>query len=646
MTRNAEAENEIQDNEEQEQEVKIGQDIDFDKLAQTMGDVPRVQPPALIEKPASVPQNILEEIQEESTDVQTIPGLYPTPFHVEPPKEPKGKGGRTRDVFKDLVPPTDSLLIFKIDNKGHKGYVGAYSSADLERSQGIEMFLRDNLVPTWGAGDYVIEVRDSSGKVKKQGLVPMPAPIVSPLQKDPHAVTLQDILAAQQQMQATADKKAAEQFTNFTGMMSMFKEMMPKGENKGGDSFSSMMPMMMMMQMMQQQQRSSGPDPVMQMLLQKVIAQQEHPIMPPPLPMPPFFSPPPVESGPNVADMIKVVVEAIKSAQPQTQNNDLLTSLITTVVPKLMAPDRNVLTAKDIVELLPTFKQMVAAPKEGASTFNDYLEGLMKLDEIRGGGGENSSIWAGLAEMVAGVFRDIKMQQMKLDMLQKARVTPTTAQRMQQLRRIQQQKQVIADASEAPTLPKDEQEKSHTKIPVIPVSFSRYAARMRTAFAKNDPQGLIMAFMEGLLHLRETSTEWAPYIEEMMVAAASGDKIRALRFTEVFLHSFAKKKLISVELVGATKKLMDETWDQIIKESGISTALQGEEAESEPAEPTETVEETDDDDDEAVDPSDYDIDEDTVAETPKEPEQPIVTSVPVSVPQSENQQKTEQQKKS
>jgi len=114
----------------------------------------------------------------------------------------------------------------------------------------------------------------------------------------------------------------------------------------------------------------------------------------------------------------------------------------------------------------------------------------------------------------------------------------------------------------------------------------------------------------------------------------------------VFLHSFAKKKLISVELVGATKKLMDETWDQIIKESGISTALQGEEAESEPAEPTETVEETDDDDDEAVDPSDYDIDEDTVAETPKEPEQPIVTSVPVSVPQSENQQKTEQQKKS
>ena len=62
------------------------------------------------------------------------------------------------------------------------------------------------------------------------------------------------------------------------------------------------------------------------------------------------------------------------------------------------------------------------------------------------------------------------------------------------------------------------------KVPAIPLGFRQYASRMKQAYAKGEEPGLVMAFMEGLLYLRESSEEWAPFIEEMMVSAAEGKK--------------------------------------------------------------------------------------------------------------------------
>jgi len=523
--------------------------------------------PIVKESPAPViPSTPQPEDFGESTEVEIIEGLAPPPqeIHVTDPKPQKQV-----DVFKNLIPSTDRMMVFKVDTKGHKGYIGDYSSADLDRSQGIEMFIRDYVVPTWGAGDFIVEIRDVKGKVKRQGLVPIPAPVQSQKQE---AVSLQDLLVAQKTMQQEADKKAAEQVNQMTTMFGFLKEMMPKGKEASGDGGSSMMMLPMMMMFMQQQNRPSGPDPMTMMLLQKLSAQADQPQMPPPIPLPfpPALPPPdPTASASSTADLIKAVIDAVKSAQPQQQNNDLLT----TVIAKVLQPDKNQITTKDLVDMLPTLRDLAGGKQEGATTFNDYLEGLMRLDELRGGGGDDTSIWAGLAEMVTGVFRDIKMQQMKLEMLQKTG----------QLRKAQAQRMLPKNQAQ-PQQPQQQVER-RVKVPAIPVSFRRYAIRMNSAFKKGDESALIMAFMEGLLHLRENSDEWAPYVEEMMMSAGSGDKARALRFIEVFLFSFAKRKLISSEVVGVTKKLIAINWDAIIEETGMVRAMQEEIEGQEPEEP-------------------------------------------------------------
>lgn len=528
--------------------------------------------------PAAPPQLPVTQ-STEMTTVEVVEGLQSPPQEMLPEviKE-KGTRGKstTADVFKNLIPSTDRLYVYKIDTKGHKGYVGNYSSSDLARSAGIEVFIKDYVVPTWGPGDYVVEVRDASGKIKKHGLVPIPAPVIQP--KETNMLTLQEILAAQQQMQVAADKKASEQFAGMTTMMSMMKEMMPKGEKAGNDG-NMMLPMMMMMMFMgQQQQKQSGPDPLMQMLIQKLSQQDQQPQFPPPIPFPlpaPMPTHDPVSSSSSMAEILKTVVEAVKLSQPQpVQQNESMTNILTTVLAKIMQPDRNSITAKDILEMMPTIKDMISPNKEGITTFNDYLEGLMRLDEIRGGNSEGPSLLAGLAEMVTGVVRDIKLQQMQLEYQkigQPKSIQKQLPKPMQMRTQIQPQSPSVAN----------QEEERKSKVPDVPIGFRKFVVRMSNAQKKNEPAGLIMAFFEGLLFLRDNSSEWAPYVEEMMISAAKGDKARAQKFCEVFLYSFAKKKLMTPELVGITKKVLSDNWETIIKETGLAKALEGTEEQSE-----------------------------------------------------------------
>ena len=499
----------------------------------------------------------------------TIPGLQAVPQEpVVVQEKVTGKRGATANVFKNLIPPTDRVAIYKISREGHKGIVGDYGYTDLSRSRGIDMFIKDYIVPTYGGGNYIVEVKAMDGKVKQEGLVNIPEPI---MHKD-NTPSLQQILSAQQTMQREAEQRSANQMKEAMGMMAMFREMLPKGEK--GDSSSSMMPMMMMMMMMNQQ-KPTGPDPVTQMLLQKLMSREEQSMMPPPLPIPlmsPSYSSPERERE-SLSDIVKILAETMRAAQPQPQQNDLIQTLLATALSKT---DNNSITTKDLLGIIPMIKEMFDH-KEGTSTFNEYLEGLMRLDEIRGerSSSEDKSMWAGLAEMVVGVARDIKMQQMKLEMVER-----TNRLQSRNSRRVLPTQIKSAQTESMPiTTPQTEElqqptEKPRSKVPEIPVSFRKYTHRMKEAHAKNDEPALVMALIEGLLHLRETSSEWAPYIEELFVAASKGDKVRAIKFIEVFLFSFAKKKLISLELVGTAKQIVEMNWDEIIESTGIVKAFQ------------------------------------------------------------------------
>lgn len=543
--------------------------------------------------------------------------------------EKDGKRARIADVFKSLIPHTDRLLIYKVSSRGRKGLVGEYGAPDLDRSPSIESFVKEYITPTYGPGDYIAEVRGVEGKVKKSGMVNIPSPI-TPQNNSP---TLSEILMAQQTMQKEAEQKSTQQFQNMLSMMTMFKEFMPKGAAGASGGDSSMMAMMVMMMMMNQQQKPSGPDPVTQMLLQKFEQMEKDkfgfgslhsPVLPPLPPLPP---PTLMDSSSSVAEVIKSLVEVIKPISQPQQNNELLAHLITMIA----KPDHGSLTLKDVMSLLPTIKEMVAPNRDGASTFNDYLEGLIRLDEIRGSrSGEDHSIWAGLAESVANIFRDIKVQQMRLEAL-----TKSTDTRRGQKHAVGHKIQTAQAARMPAPVPPPTENTENTKQPApsIPVGFRKFSVRMKDSYLKGDEPALVMAFIQGLLYLRENSQEWAPYIDETMTLAAKGEKKKALKYLEVFLFTFAKNKLITLEVVGATKKTMELNWDMIMEETGLSKALDPDETDDEDNESEEDAAENmgvedDDDSDEnsgeedEIDPSD--IPEQPVAQAadPSETEKP------------------------
>lgn len=541
---------------------------------------------------------------------EPIAGLETVPeTQLFPDKAPKKT---ISNAFKNLVPPSDSLYVYKVSREGSKGIIGRFSASDLNRSQSLEMHIKDYVVPVYGPGDYIVEVKGMDGKTKQAGMINIPAPIAP---KD-SSTSLKDLLLATQAMQRDAEQKSKGQMQELVAMMGLFKEFLPKGEGKSGGSMDMMMPMMMFMMM----QKPQGPDPMVQMLLQKLMAREEQPQLPPPIPMP-FMNPapPPHEAGAGLGDIIKILGETMRAAQPQTQQNDLTQLLLKTLVSK---DDHNSLTPKDLVNMIPMIKDLFGS-KDNISTFNEQLEILMKLDELRGerSNSEDKSMWAGLAEMVVGVARDIKMRQMELEMLPKNKTLPVQQRTSLQVR----PRQSASTAVAAPTQDLQQPtERPKQKIPEIPISFRKFAYRMKEANAKDDEPALIMAFMEGLLHLRETSAEWAPYIEEMMLSAAKGDKKKALRFVEVFLFSFAKKGLISAEVVGVTMKVIDMNWDSILEKTGISRALQDEPGEppveskaasgngdEEPA--NVEVEDESEAEDDSVDPADYGIKEEDLA---------------------------------
>lgn len=592
-------------------------------LAKTLGAAVEIPPPPL--------QNQQRQtVPADQEEIGAIDGMAPVPVEIPLADRAAPPAKRVADAFKNLIPHTDRLAVYKISSKGHKGIVGDYSAGDLDRAQSIEMFIKEYISPTYGAGDYVVEVRSQDGKVKKAGLVNIPNPVSS---RD-NSPSLSELLHAQQVMQKEAEQKSGNQMQNMMQMLALFKEFSPKGAASSADN--SMMPMMMMM-MMQNQQKPAQ-DPMVGILLSKIDQMErdkrEH-FMPPPAFLPPLPPPPPeYGSGNSLTETIKVVGEIMKASMPQQQQQNTVTELLPHIMALASKHDSNSLSLKDIMNLLPAIKDMVGGSKEGVSSFNDYLEGLLKLDEIRGTQrGEDHSVWAGLAETVAGVMRDIKMQQMKLEMVEKVNAAPQRNALARQRTATQRSPQP------KPVELQDAESKPKPQIPTIPVTFRKYTTRMKEAYEQNEEQSLVAAFMEGLLHLRERSKDWTKYIDEAMTAAASGNKERAMKFIQVFLMTFEKQKLISKELAGAIHNVIDLNWDAIMEQTGLSKAIPKEDDAAPESQESakddsgdnddDSNESVDDDDNDEVDPSTLEPDEqkklqnDKPAEPkPVEPAQP------------------------
>jgi len=593
---------------------------------------------------ALVPESNIEPNVEVAEPTLSSPGLRPvaeesmsTEETASGKKNKQQQQRNKKNLLRNLIPSTDRLLLYKINDRGQRSYIGDYGSGDLERSASIEQFVKEYVVPSYGAGDFIVELRKPNGNTEVQGAVTILDPQGGKQQQRDSGPSIMEMFELQRKTNEAADKKAKESSGN---MMDMFKMLMAtKGEKGDGDGGMNMMMMMMMMQNMN---KPSAPavDPMQQVLMQKILSRLEEP---PPLPPIPPMLPPPVpnatESMGSVAEIVKVVSETMRAAQPQTQNNDLITTLLT----KVMQPDKTGIGAKDIVEMLPTIRDMLGQGKEGASTFNDYLEGLMRLDEIRGGGQqEDHSMLAGLAEAVVGVVRDIKMQQMQMELIKsgKGRLASGDGEQRNQITRRRR-------AAETPVQPIEEPQEQEqvatpqrpkSKVPKIPVGFRKFAIRMIQAHKKGEEPSLVMALFEGLLHLREESEEWAPYIEEFMMLAGSGEKAAALRMLTIFMHTFVKAKLIPLPLVGLAIKSIEMNWEEIIETTGIGKAVQEmQEEEGEEVDPREAVEDfiggeegieleaagESDDDDVEVDPDDiegFDPDSALVTEPPEEGE--------------------------
>jgi len=563
---------------------KAGQgEIDPTALARSLDDDEETE--AIVPGGQS-PQELADAlVGEEFEPILSSPGLHPVAegpmAETEKKETTKQQQTRRKNVLKNLIPTTDRLLLYKVDSRGHRSYIGDYGSGDLERSASIEQFIKQYVSPTYGSGEFVVEIRKPDGKTETQGAISIMDEFgQTPHQRRDNTPSIMEMFELQQKSNEAAEKKAQESTSN---MMDMFKLMAAaKGDDGGGGS------MMMMMMMMQNMNKPAAPttDPMTQMMLQKLMARLDEPPIPPLPPLLPPPAPSATESMSSVAEIVKVVSETMKAAQPQTQQNDLLNVLVT----KVMQPDKNAITAKDVVDMIPTVRDLLGKSSEGSTTFNDYLEGLMRLDEIRGGGQqEDHSMLAGLAEGVLNTVRDIKMQEMQMELVKSGKLQVKTGSDGKS-EIVQRRRPTAAVAPiEEPEEPMQvmSPQKPRSKVPKIPIGFRKFAIRMQVAHKKGEEPVLVMALFEGLLHLRENSEEWAPYIEEFMMLAGSEEKERALRMLKIFLHTFAKVKLVPLQLIDFAMKTINKNWDTIIDQTGIARAVE-EELEEE-KNPEETV---------------------------------------------------------
>lgn len=300
----------------------------------------------------------------ERSAYQVPSGISPTAANTPAPSGARAPA-TPRTGLGTMIAPSERVKIYRRGDSGKLEYLNAYQQRDLQGSKDVETFIQIYLVPTYGFGEYVIElfngeklVRETSytfaARVHERGGDHVN---VNEILK----TALDNINAAK--ASAPAPPTLAEQAAQMKALQEAF----------GGGGQNQMMPMLMMMQMMQQ--RPVGPDPsvaALTNLVTQLAAKVEQLASAPPLP-PPMPSAPPEPA----VDVIKLV-ESVKNLIPQPAP----------------APPQAGFGVKDLLTMMPTIQH-----------FLDKLTGKEQIEAILGEMAEmrDERKKGGLAEVVENI---------------------------------------------------------------------------------------------------------------------------------------------------------------------------------------------------------------------------------------------------
>lgn len=300
-----------------------------------------------------------------------------------------------RDIAK-MLPSSHRIHVYKKKDNGKLSYLNEYSAQELQGSGTIEAFIKKYVVPEYEFGTFQVYYFDGQNRDPNPvGEVNIEAPVNhKPDSKGTVAEVLRELSEIQKQTQTTAKSPMDDMMQAM--MAQMFQNQMSKmtsGEKPDSKSENGMGNMLMMMMMMDRMKPAQpAVDPAMQRLMEKMMERIDNmeqevrvsqAMVPPP--------PPPPSEGPSNIEVIletmrennKLLVEAMRSGQ-----RDPIKDLAD--MAQLMAPKNNEsLTTKDLLELMPKFKMMLA-PEQSKDPFEKTVENFRLFKLMQREFGEDS----------------------------------------------------------------------------------------------------------------------------------------------------------------------------------------------------------------------------------------------------------------
>jgi len=472
------------------------------------------------------------------TPITAAPDLDPDPTPPSFRGRKKKPGPKPKNPFQEMLPNAHRLMIYKRNNTGQLSFVGEYSPYDLQRIGNVEIFLKEYVVPTYGFGEYSLAIQTPDAAQKPVGSVN----IMPPRQQTAgETQAFSDAMKLQGQVADKAKNEAREQMNDMLKMMMAFR-----GKEGGGGNDTMMM--MMMMNMMQAKQQPAV-DPMMQMLMQKLLSKMDEPQMAPPAPMPYF---PPASSGESGSfkDMVTAVTALMRPTQP-TPLADVV------AVAKAMKGDDDKLTVKDMISMLPTIKEMLVPKQQGNDSFRKVIEDFSVLQQLISGNGPDTS--AGFWEFAGNLAQSLPeiLNKEPVQAIRKKKGPLAT-----QAARVKLKPQAAQPSNSIVPLNKEQIKKG---APPIHPGFKKYAVAMKKAFDEEKDGVLMETFLRGLMFLRKTHKKWQASVEAMISMMHSGNKVKALKYVEVFLHTFVDADLCEAEVAEAVYNCFEEHWDKALE---------------------------------------------------------------------------------
>lgn len=472
------------------------------------------------------------------------------------------RGGKPSPEMAAMLPPDERIWVYYREKTGELRYVSDYTIRDIRAFGTLEAFLKEYAVPEFGYGEYEVMTKTAGGDMKSVAKAGIKAPLDQRQRATP---TFRELVEMQEKMTEKARQEANAQNELMLKMLDI------NTRKEGGGSMDPMTMMLLMKTM--EKPAAPAQDPAVLMLAAKLDEMERmassKSALPPMLPMPP---PPPPAPNPmeTLAPFLTMMVESNKAAaaqaqaqlQAQAQQTTALLQVLLTPKPErdtlgdlvkvmqIMKPSDDGLKTRDILELLPTFKEMLA-PKPEKDAMTTALEQVRMVQMFKeefglvppSGGG--STFWDMLNNLVSNVDLGGMAAALRGGMAQQQQMAPHAAPQ--------------AAPQQAPqSAPQESQAEGPIEIP------EAWRIHGQAADAATEGPVRVTAILQGLRAIA-LHKDWREHVGAVLRFARANDKQRCLDYLGAMLSAMSEAEAIEAETVDKVIDDFDKMWVLILK---------------------------------------------------------------------------------